>query len=395
MPRRGALLSLAGGALTLAGCAGPFSGPGTPPPPPPAPVAPVPTTTVIGQGSVKGALILPMSATGNAGRTAQTMKQAAEMALAEFQGPDVSLLVLDDQGTPTGAQAAAQQALQERCEIILGPIFAPAVQAVSQVVRPQGIPIIAFSTDEAVAARGAYLLSFLPSTDVERIIGYASSQNRKVVAALLPDDAYGTVVDGELRTVASRNGVRIIAIERYALDRAKMAEAVRKITPSLAQADSLFLPDGADAVGLVVDSLRTAQAPLANLKLLGTGRWDDPRLFRNPNLTGSWFSAPDAAGFQQFAQRFRARFNNTDPARTASLAYDATLLVAALTRQVQGPNRFAEATLTNANGFAGIDGIFRFTANGLNQRGIAVLEIRNGSVVAVSPAPRSFTPAAG
>ncbi len=44
------------------------------------------------------------------------------------------------------------------------------------------------------------------------------------------------------------------------------------------------------------------------------------------------------------------------------------------------------------DGFAGVDGIFRFLPNGLNERGLAVLEMgRNGPQV-VDPAPVSFVP---
>ena len=73
---------------------------------------------------VKVGLILPLSATGNAGVAAQSMKNAAEMALAEFQNPNIQLLVKDDGGSPQGAQQGAQQALAEGAEIILGPLFA-------------------------------------------------------------------------------------------------------------------------------------------------------------------------------------------------------------------------------------------------------------------------------
>lgn len=392
--RRLALLGVSAGALSLAGCVSgpnPFSsGQGNAPTQPVAPAAPPPPPT-IGQGNVPGALILPLSASGNAGRAAQSMRGAVDLALAEFQSPDLKIYVFDDQGTPQGAQIAAQQAMQMNVQFILGPLFAPAVQAVAQVVRPAGIPTIAFSTDEAVASRGVYLLSFLPSTDVARIVSYAASQGRKNIAALIPDDAYGAVVDGELRARATPAGARVVAIERYPLERAKMQEPVRRILPALRDADALFIPDGADAVSLVLDVLRLSQAPLANLKLLGTGRWDDPRLFQNPLANGAWFAAPDGAGFQQFATRFRARFTGNDPARTASLAYDAALLMAALGKQPPGPERFGEAALTNPNGFAGIDGIFRFNARGLNERGLAVLEIRRGTSVAVNAAPRSFT----
>lgn len=396
--RRAMLLALSGSALSLAGCVSspnPFSGAQINTPSPVAPPAAPATLPTIGQGSIPGALILPLSASGNAGRAAQSMRGAVEMAISEFQSPDVTIHVFDDQGTPQGAQIAAQQAMLLNVQFVLGPLFAPAVQAVAQILRPVGVPMIAFSTDETVASRGVYLLSFLPSTDVSRIISYAASQQRKNVAALLPDDAYGTVVDGELRARATPAGARIVALERYPLDRAKMQEPIRRIIPALKEADALFIPDGSDAVALVLESLRTAQAPLGNLKLLGTGRWDDPRLFNNTTANGAWFAAPDVAGFQQFAQRFRTRFGNNDPARTASLAYDATLLVAALARQQSEPTRYSEAALTNSNGFAGIDGIFRFNSRGLNERGLAVLEVRRGAAVTISPAPRSFGGATG
>src|SRR5581483_5867545 len=119
-----------------------------------------PPGSAIGAGQVRVGLILPLSAQGNAGVAAQSMKNAAEMAIAEFKNPDIQLLVKDDGGTPQGAQQAAQQSLDEGAQIIVGPLFAQSVSAAAQVARPRGVPIIAFSTDANVAARGVYLLSF-------------------------------------------------------------------------------------------------------------------------------------------------------------------------------------------------------------------------------------------
>src|SRR6202161_3281009 len=76
-----------------------------------------------GNGGVKVGLILPLSAAGNAGVAAQSMKNAAEMALAEFQNPNIQLLIKDDGGSPQGAQQGTQQALDEGAESILGPLF--------------------------------------------------------------------------------------------------------------------------------------------------------------------------------------------------------------------------------------------------------------------------------
>ena len=138
--------------------------------PPAQPAEPPPQGATIGAGQIRVGLILPLSAQGNAGVAAQSMKNAAELALAEFKQPNISLLVQDDGGTPQGAAAAAQQALAQGAEIIVGPLFAQSVSAVGQVARQRGIPVIAFSTDASVAAHGVYLLSFLPESDVKRVV---------------------------------------------------------------------------------------------------------------------------------------------------------------------------------------------------------------------------------
>ena len=79
--------------------------------------------------------------------------------------------------------------------------------------------------------------------------------------------------------------------------------------------------------------------------------------------------------------------------RTATLAYDAVALVAALVK-TQGAQRFSEQVLTNPSGFAGIDGVFRFLPDGTNERGLAVLRVAPSGGQAVSPAPRAFAPGA-
>ena len=125
------------------------------------------------------------------------------------------------------------------------------------------------------------------------------------------------------------------------------------------------------------------------LQLMGTGLWDDPKIFADASLQGAWFAAPDPAGYRNFAGRYRAKFGQ-DPVRTATLAYDAVSLVAALVK-TQGAQRFAPEVLANPSGFSGVDGIFRFRADGTNQRGLAVLRVAPGGPQVISPAPRAFS----
>src|SRR3981081_3517173 len=207
-PRRTAI-GLILGAPLLGACAGvqqslssfsnPFSSQADPVGPPQQPL-------VAGTGHVKVGLILPLSAAGNAGVAAQSMKNAAEMALAEFQNPNIQLLFKDDGGSPQGAQQVTQQALGEGAEIILGPLFAASVPATAQLTRARGVSVIAFSTDSSVAGRSVYLLSFLPESDVNRIIDYAASTGKRSFAALLPDNAYGNVVEATFKQAVGRKG---------------------------------------------------------------------------------------------------------------------------------------------------------------------------------------------
>lgn len=342
----------------------------------------------IGAGQIRVGLILPLSAQGNAGIAAISMKNAAEMALAEFKEPNIQLLVKDDGGTPQGAQAAAQQALAEGAEIIIGPLFAQAVSAVGGIARQRNVPVIAFSTDASVAARGVYLLSFLPESDVKRIVDFSISRGKRSFAALLPDNAYGAVIEAAFQQEVARRGGRVIALEKYPLDPARMGDAVRRIAQASNRADAIFIPDGADAVPQVAQQLVANNVNLRRVQLLGTGLWDEQRIFETQALAGGWYAAPDNSGFRSFAQRYRARYGQ-EPVRTATLAYDAVALVAALVK-TQGAQRFSEQILTNASGFAGIDGVFRFKSDGTNERGLAVLRVAPGGGQPVSPAPKAF-----
>ena len=342
-------------------------------------------------GQVRIALILPLTAQGNAGLAAQSMKNAAEMALAEFKVSNVQLLVKDDGGSPQGAQSAAQQAISEGAEIIVGPLFAQSVSAAGQVARSRNIPVIAFSTDASVAARGVYLLSFLPETDVRRIVSYAASRGKRSFAALMPDNAYGTVVEAAFQQEVARHGGRVVVLEKYPHDANRTAEAVRRVAQAASQIDSIFIPDSPDAVPQIAQALAANGVDLKRVQLLGTGLWgDDTRIASEKLLDGGWYPSPEQTGFRNFSGRYRARYGQ-DPVRTATLAYDAVALVAALVK-TQGMQRFSEQVLTNPSGFAGIDGVFRFRPEGTNERGLAVLRVTPSGGQVISPAPKSFAP---
>jgi hypothetical protein len=241
---------------------------------PAAPTQPGEGGASIGAGQVKVGLVLPLSASGNAGAAGTAMRSAAEMALAEFNVTDLQLLVKDDGGNAPGARQVAQQAIDEGAEIILGPIFAHSVSPVGQLARSRNIPVMAFSTDANVATRGVYLLSFLPESDVDRIVSYAISQGKKSFAAAIPDNAYGSVAEAAFKQSVARRGGRIVALEHYAADRNQMQAAIRTVAQAAARADAIFIPDGSDSAPAVVQALGASGVDLKRvLRELERHRW--------------------------------------------------------------------------------------------------------------------------
>jgi ABC-type branched-subunit amino acid transport system substrate-binding protein len=253
------------------------------------------------------------------------------------------------------------------------------------------VPVIAFSTDATVAARGVYLLSFLPSQEVPRIVAFAASRGKRRLAALIPDDAYGKAVEASLTESAARAGLTIAVVERYPADANGMLEPANRIKEAIRVSevdgppiDALFIPASQDALARLGPIVKLLELDPAKVKLLGTSGWDSPHTGRESALVGCWFANPDPTGWRSFAERYMKAYGSMPP-RLASLAYDAVSVAAAL---AGGPpaGRFTEAALTRSTGFSGIDGPFRFLGDGTSERGLAVLEVQAfGAIVADAP----------
>ena len=383
--RPGAALALLA-ALALGGC-GPVGmgrGPAVSQAPSTPQEAAQPTGDTFGSGPKRVALILPLTQQGGPSAVGQSLRNAAELAVSESGQNAITVLVKDDQSSPEGARAAAEAAVAEGAEIIVGPLYAGNVREVGRIARGASRPVIAFSTDTSTASRGVYLLSFLVEGYVDRVVQFAASRGKRSFAALVPESDYGNVALAQFQSAAAAAGVRVQAIERY--QRGGVTAAAQRIGSIAGQIDALFIPEQADQMTSVSQALVAAGIDPARVQILGTGLWNDSRVLRLPALQGAWFPAPENGGFNNFASKYRAKFNS-DPTRISTLSYDAMSLVAALS-QLQGG--LSEQTLTNSSGFNGADGLFRFRPDGLNDRGMSVLQIRSGTTSVVSPAPKSF-----
>ena len=343
--------------------------------------------------AVKIALLLPMSGMGEPAQIARGMKQAAEMALFEADNPAIQLIAKDDGGTAAGAMAAADAAIAEGAEIILGPLFAKSVTGAATAALKTSTPIIAFSNDPAVAGRGVYLMSFMASEEVSRVVSFASSRGKRRFAALIPQTDYGKTLEAPFRQAVSAVGGELVQLESYATDSMSMLAAAKRVFATVSEAekagrpvDALFVPGGQETIGQLGPLLSYSGIDTRKIKLIGTSAWDVPVISRDEQLIGGWYAASDPEAWTAFSDKFRKTFGSAPP-RLASLSYDAATMAISLAA-LPVAERYAAANLTRPSGFPGVDGTVRLKSDGMAERGLAVLEIEKYRSVVIDAAPR-------
>lgn len=379
----------------------------------------------------KVGLLLPLS--GERASLGQAMLKAAQMALFDIGQGSFQMIPHDTKGTPEGARAAAELAVKDGTQLILGPVFAPSVRAAKRVAQNADIPMISFSTDWTLAGGNTFIMGFLPFDQVERVVAYAAARSIWKVGVLAPETDYGNAVLQAYNNAAYARGLTTVKIQKFEPGSKNLSPIIREFSdyddrleiinqkirplkailkenPRNTQAvqellqlegtgisqeipyDAILLPVGGDLARAITNLASHYDLPPSAVRRLGTGLWDDPGLAAEPSLEGAWFAAPSPHNREAFEARYKKAYK-TPPPRLSSLAYDATALAAVLTQkglQTTGAPAFKKSDITNPNGFAGIDGIFRFRQSGIVERGLAVLEFRDGQIIIVDPAPQTF-----
>lgn len=345
---------------------------------PPAVVSPDPL-----DGMHRVALLLPM--TGPDGDVGQSLANATALALSDTKATNIQLSTYD---TTLGVTAATNRAVEDGNKLILGPLRGDQVLEVANIARPKNIPILSFSNDTGVAGRNVFLLGHLPNQSIDRSVRYAKVQGFTRFGAIVPKNVYGQRATASLTQSARAAGVTLVGVAETDSSAASVDAATKKLA-AMGAMDAVLVADSGRAALGIVPALR--RNGLRNAKVIGTDLWNiDGSLASNSMMYRSWFSSVSDNLYNQYAGKYRARFGKS-PLRLSSLGYDSILLVARIARGGWRPGTaFPTSQLTDPQGFIGVDGAFRFMANGLTERMLEVQEIQAGKFVTIDAAPASF-----
>ena len=324
------------------------------------------------------AMIIPLS--GEDSGVGTSIANAASLALMDSGDRTIRLLTYDSAG---GAAAAAERALAEGAELILGPLLAEDVRAVTPVARRFNVPVVAFSNDIGVAGGGTYIMGATPGQAIDRVVRYARARGALRFGALVPTGLYGQRAAQAMLGSVRSSGGRMTGLETFNRSSAAARSAAQMLSGK-GEMDAVLIADSGKIAAIAGSALRPGA------RLLGTELWaSDRTLGATPRLRGALFAAAPEARFTQLVGRYKARYGRT-PYRLGSLGYDAMLLTVRAARNWPIGRPFPMRSLADRDGFAGVDGIFRFGRDGVAERSLEVRQVTATGSITASPAAASF-----
>ncbi len=378
------------------------------------------------QGSFRVGVLLPLS--GSASRYGQGLKRAALMALEDMNNDNLILQFYDTQSSPEGAEAAVDNAIEQKAQLIIGPLTSSSVKAISPITKSYGIPVVAFSSDASVLQSQVYTLGLLVEEQVNRIIGYAVAKGRRNFALLVPDNATGLAVARAAVKRTAGSNAKVVRIAFYSPQTTDFSEIISQLsdyekrsqsvtkeknrlkalaakgdinaaqqlkrlsvkdTDGEVDFDAVLIPESGAKLKSAVAMFGYYDVFAPQVKFLGTSVWENTRLNKESTLIGSWYPSMSRTHKAYFNQRYYSLFNEY-PQTLYAFAYDAVALASALAKA--NPKNI-DAAITTEDGFFGISGMFRILPDGKNEHSLDIMEITTNGDVVVDMASKKFATA--
>lgn len=321
---------------------------------------------------------------------AQSLENAARLAMRDLNGVTVDLRVYRTAGDAALAGALAEKAVDEGADIIIGPVYAASANAVGKAVVGRGVSVLSFSNNAAIAGGNLFVLGPTFQNTANRMVQYATSQGKQRFVIVHGEDTSGTQGRDAIQRAVDANGAAVMASIGYALSQQDVIAAIPNISAAVndTAADAVFMTtDSASALPLLSQLLPEAGITSETSQFMGLTRWDiPPQTLSLPGIQNGWFALPDPAATATFSSQYQAAYATT-PHPIGGLAFDAIAAIGALASQ---GDAFTTSALTRSGGYRGASGIFRLNPDGTNTRGLAVATISEAQVQILSAAPQRF-----
>ncbi len=329
------------------------------------------------QTNLNVAVLLPL--TGKVGTIGKGMQNAMFMALDDLQNNKMVLKFYDTKSSPEVAKEVVKTAINNGANLILGPLMFEEVEAISPIALSENIPVVSFTTSPQVLEKGVYSIGLLNGEQIERVLSYAKSKDKKSLALLVPDNSGGLNMVKSVLTSIQNKDMKLSKVGFYNPASVDFTSLVKSMveTPDF---DCVLIADGGNRLKSLVSMFAYNDLMYPDILFMGTSAWDNTNLSKETIVYHGVYPMVSKSYGAYFTDKYKQTFGEM-PKNIYSLAYDSVLLASVLSS-----NKYdnLEAGLTSKSGFIGVNGYFKILPTGQSRHSLDMYEVTSNGPQIVS-----------
>jgi branched-chain amino acid transport system substrate-binding protein len=337
----------------------------------------------------------PASFLGEPERNTLEMLVKQANAKGGIKGRKLELVVYDTQGDATKAvQLATKLIKNDKVSVIVGPSTTGETMAVIPVVEKEKVPLISCAAGIKITEPVRKYVFKTPANDhvaAEKIFNYMAAKKQKSVALLTVTDGFGSSGREQLKDMARKKGIAVVADETYGPKDTDMTAQLTKIKGS--KADAIICWGTNPGPAIVTRNVKQLGIKIPLYQSHGVASKKYIQLAGADNAEGVLLPAgklaiydklkpadPQYKLLREYDQSYRKNFN-VEASTFGGYAYDAFLLIGeALKKGASSADQFRNA-LEGIKRMVSISGIFTMSPadhNGLDQSAFEMVRVVKG-----------------
>ena len=341
---------------------------------------------VLGKGSMKIAMLLPISGAGSAGEEGRKMRDGAQLAMDDLGNDLITLTIEDTRGDAALAKKMTVEAMGSGAKAVIGPTELPAARQLSQVSGTKRPPVFALAENFA-GSPGIYSVRLSEADSAAAAAAALADKGKRKFVLFVAAGADAAAITKRVENSLSIYGASLAVAIPYRTAAGGAEKAVADMAALVDRPEAIIVASGSRNPSAIVSPLKTKGFLGKGVALIGTSRWLAHPL-SDPLFDGAYIAALDITETGPIAARFKATFNY-DADVNVAYAYDMVALTAGIASTV-GPKGMTRQVLENPTGFRGSTGLFRFRADGASQRSMPFYRVRNGSLKQIEKSISGF-----
>ena len=335
-------------------------------------------------------LLVPL--TGSFSYLGNTISGGSELAFFKMGNPNIELLYFDTAGGKKAVNAA-NKAISNNVDVVIGPLFSDSVSAVKPLLKASNIPVLSFSNNIDVAEPGVWVLGYLPEQQIIQLVDFAVARGKQNFGILNSKSQLGNKITNAATDQLAKYGLSprtVFELDNISqMEQEELLSQIKTFTKYVdSSKDPLTLPPPAyDTVIIAGDTDFILQvAPILSyydlgpdrVLFMGIDKWAQPKILNEPSLQKAVLTLPKRPAEEKFNKVWQEEFTfkSND---LAKISFDASALVIATS--VANSNIPLSDDLATQPGFIGFSGQFKMSQSGLTERVFEIMEISDKLLV--------------